>query len=72
MANLVPVMYVGRHQAVEVDPDGLGEITVVKGETITVEVSVASGLLAQPNNWRVNQPRPEPKPEVLKEKAGSK
>ena len=51
--NLVPVQYVGRHPAVEVDLDGLSESTVVLGEIVKVPEDVAVSLLEQPANWRI-------------------
>jgi hypothetical protein len=50
--DLIPVKYVGRHGAVEFDPDGFGEITVVHGQVINVPEKEAQSLLLQEANWR--------------------
>lgn len=61
MANLVTVKYVGRSPAVEFDPDGLGEITVVLNETVEVSPEMAASLLEQPANWAKADPLPPSK-----------
>jgi len=66
-SNLVSVKYIGRHPAVEVDPDGFGEITVVKGDTIDVPAEAAALLLEQVANWeRVSKPVTSAKAEEAK------
>lgn len=54
--DLIPVKYVGRHGAVEFDPDGFGEIEVVYGQVIQVPADVAQSLLLQEANWRYAAP----------------
>lgn len=49
--DLTEVKYVGSTPAVEVDFDGLGDTTVVFGETISVHADVAVSLLRQTSNW---------------------
>lgn len=53
MTNLVSVKYVGHLGAVDIDLDGLGERTLVKGETVKVTEEMALSLLEQPNNWQL-------------------
>ena len=67
--NLVPVQYVGRHPAVEVDPDGMGEITVVLGQVIKVAEEVAGNLIQQVNNWRIPESKPAVKSTINAEEA---
>lgn len=54
--ELVSVKYIGRHFAVELDPDGLGDISVVFGETIQVPKDVAYEMLKQTSNWEFVKP----------------
>lgn len=62
MASTVQVRYVGRHPAVDIDPDGLGEVTVVSGGTLDVPVEVGADLVLQYENWQ-----PVIKPVAFKE-----
>lgn len=61
--------YVGRSPAVEVDPDGLGEITVVLGETIKIPADRAAAFLEQPANWRLAEPEKKAAPPAAKQPA---
>jgi hypothetical protein len=63
--ELVTVKYVGRHPAVEIDPDGFGRVTVVRGETLNVEPDVGANMLLQEANWAlVNDAKPAAKEKV--------
>lgn len=37
------------------NPDGLGYVAVVKGETVKVTAQRAEGFLSQPANWQLDQ-----------------
>ena len=50
---LVQVEYVGVFEEVHVPSIGA---TVKRGETVAVSADAASGLLAQPDNWREAKP----------------
>lgn len=52
-SELTEIKYIGIHAAVDFDPDGFGEITVVKGETVKVPASEASSYLLQTANWEL-------------------
>lgn len=47
------VRYIGRHPAVELDPDGLGLVEVERGQTVKVPAADAAGLLLQYSNWEL-------------------
>lgn len=55
-SNLIQVKYVGHCPAVEVDPDGLGWVEVVREQTISVPAEYAASILEQPANWVVSEP----------------
>ena len=52
-ADLVSIRYVGRYPACEVDPEGLGYVEVLYGDTLDVQADVARSLLEQPANWEL-------------------
>lgn len=52
-SNLVTLKYVGHLAAIEIDPDGLGDVTLVREEPIEVSSEVAQELLHQVNNWQL-------------------
>ena len=60
MANdLVKIKYIGRSPEVEVNPDGLGWVEVMNGETIAVPASLAYEMLRQVSNWTVADEKSE-------------
>lgn len=59
--NLVTVKYVGPHPEIEFEPDGLGPVYLVRGETIDVDDGMAASLLEQPANWQLVKPTNAPK-----------